>query len=57
MKIVIEIDKDGLNDNQVDGVVDILQGINSDDVIGMLEGDEHIHSMNTFNVKIKRSHK
>ena len=54
MHILIDINKDGLNDNEVYEVLDIFEGINREDIISLLECDEHLHPNKTFNLKIKR---
>ena len=54
MIIEINIDKDGLNDAEIDRVVQIFNNINYDDIRSILECDEHTHLHNEFTLKIKR---
>ena len=60
MKITININKDGLNDSQIDLVREFLEDINNEDFINILNGTEISMKQqieNGLEISIKRTYK
>ena len=60
MKITININKDGLNDSQIDLVREFLEDINNEDFINVLNGSEismKEQIENGLEIGIKRTYK
>ena len=57
MKITIDINKDGLSTKECEDLSDVLEFLNTDDIIDLLEGAEHSFTIGKdTKVKIKRSY-
>ncbi len=60
MKITLSINKDGLNDSQIDLVREFLEDINNEDFINILNGTEISMKQqieNGLEISIKRTYK
>ena len=60
MKITININKDGLNDSQIDSVREFLENIDNEDFIDILNGSEISMKQlkeNGLEIGIKRTYK
>tara|TARA_Y100001963_G_C6523006_1_gene327489 strand:+ start:152 stop:334 length:183 start_codon:yes stop_codon:yes gene_type:complete len=60
MKITININKDGLNDSQIDSVREFLENIDNEDFINILNGSEISMKElkeNGLEIGIKRTYK
>lgn len=56
MNINLNINKGGLSDKEVDKVVDMLQGLDREDIIAILEGSQ-ITLGGDLKVQLKRKYK
>ena len=58
MNINININKDGLSTKECTKLAECLEFFNTDDIIGLLEGDEHQFTIGEGTiVKVKRTYK
>ncbi len=57
MEISIKINKDGLSTEECTNLAECLELFNTDDIIGLLEGDEHRFTISKdTTVKVKRKY-
>ena len=53
MNINININKDGLSDNDIDGLLDALETLNYDDIVTLCDGGEMQFNKGLISIKIQ----
>ena len=53
MNINININKDGISDQDIDKILDVLEGINYEDILSLCDGDEMQFNKGLISIKIE----
>ena len=53
MNIKININKDGISDQDIDKILDVLEGINYEDILSLCDGDEMQFNKGLISIKIE----
>ena len=53
MNINININKNGISDQDIDKILDVLEGINYEDILSLCDGDEMQFNKGLISVKIQ----
>ena len=53
LNINININKDGISDQDIDKILDVLEGINYEDILSLCDGDEMQFNKGLISIKIE----